>query len=89
MDITFDPKKNETNILKRGLSFDLVKDFDFQTALFWFDNRKNYPEARICALGFVGHRVYSLVFSKTDKGIRVISFRKANKREVNRYEQKT
>jgi uncharacterized DUF497 family protein len=38
-------------------------------------------------LSFV--RVHVLVFSETDIGIRVIRFRKANSREVKRYEQKT
>ena len=33
--------------------------------------------------------LYALVFVETVKGIRVISFRKANKREVRRYEQAT
>ena len=44
---------------------------------------------RISALGLVAGRLHALVFSETTKGIRVISFRKANKREVKRYEQET
>jgi len=55
----------------------------------WIDVRKPYPEPRICALGLLDDRVHVLVFSETDIGIRVISFRKANSREVKRYEQKT
>jgi uncharacterized DUF497 family protein len=38
------------------------------------------------ALGLLEGRVHSLVFAETSKGIRVISFRKANSREVKRYE---
>lgn len=33
-------------------------------------------------LGLIGERVHALVFTETPKGIRFISFRKANKREV-------
>ena len=33
MGITYDPAKNERNIRERGLSFERVADFDFQTAL--------------------------------------------------------
>ena len=88
MEITYDPQKNALNIEARGLSFERVCDFDFQSALIWIDARKAYPEIRLSALGYLDGRLHSLVFSETENGIRVISFRKANKREVNRYEQK-
>ena len=87
MKISFDPIKNERNIQARGLSFERVTEFDFEGALLWIDSRKIYPELRISALGLLGGRVHSLVFSETADGIRVISLRKANKREVKRYEQ--
>ena len=34
MEVTFDPAKNDRNIRERGLSFELVAYFDFETALF-------------------------------------------------------
>ena len=37
----------------------------------------------------VAGRVHAVVFTETATGIRVISFRKANNREVKRYEQAT
>ena len=89
MEIEYDPAKNEKNIRSRGLSFELVSDFDFETAILWIDSRKVYPEMRISALGLLNGRVHALVFAETTNGIRVISFRKANKREVKRYEQET
>ena len=89
MQITFDPAKNLRNIAERGLSFELAGEFNFDTAVIWIDGRKVYPEVRISALGLVAGRVHSLVFSETTQGIRVISFRKANKREAKRYEQDT
>lgn len=88
-EISFDPVKNERNIADRDLSFAQAANFDFSSALFWFDTRKRYPEQRIAALGLLEGRVHSLVFVETDTGIRVISFRKANPREVKRYEQET
>lgn len=87
MEISFDPVKNERNVAARGLSFERAVDFEFETAVIWIDARKAYPEVRISALGLLAGRVHSLVFSETPEGIRVISFRKANKREVKRYEQ--
>jgi uncharacterized DUF497 family protein len=89
MHIEFDANKNQTNIRDRGLSFELAKQFDFDSALIWQDKRKPYPEVRFTALGLLDGRIHSLVFSETAKGIRIISFRKANKREVKRYEQET
>jgi uncharacterized protein len=88
MEITYDRSKNSQNILERNLSFDQVVNFDFETANFTIDKRKNYGEIRRCAIGFLGNRLHALVFTETPKGIRVISFRKANKREITIYEQK-
>ncbi|MFA7532653.1 MAG: BrnT family toxin [Castellaniella sp.] len=87
MKIEFDPQKSDTNVQERGLSFALVEQFDFETALFKIDDRHDYGEVRIRALGRIGDRVHALVFKETQIGIRVISLRKANRREVRIYEQ--
>lgn len=88
-EISFDTAKNQRNNTERDLSFEQAVDFDFTSALFWLDTRKSYPEQRMGALGLLSGRVHSLVFAETGTGIRVISFRKANSREVKRYEQET
>ncbi len=82
MEIEFNLLENARNIDERGLSFEQVREFDFETALYVVDDRHDYGETRIRALGFVGPRLHVLVFVEVPKGIRVISFRKANKREV-------
>jgi len=52
----------------------------------WFpDTRQAYGEARYIALGYLDRRLHVLCFTETETGIRVISFRKANEREANRY----
>ena len=35
MHIEFDANKNDINIRDRGLSFELVESFDFDSALIW------------------------------------------------------
>lgn len=85
--VEFAEAKNERNIRDRGLSFERAAEFEFETALFRIDDRRNYGETRIRALGMLGGRLHALVFVETMKGIRVISFRRANAREVKRYEQ--
>jgi uncharacterized DUF497 family protein len=89
VEISYDDAKNERNIRERGLSFERAVEFNFQTAQIAQDLRHPYPERRYLALGFVGVRLHMLVFAETATGIRVISFRKANKREVKRYEKAT
>lgn len=87
MEVSFDPAKNERNIRERGLSFALAGQLDFETALFQPDTRRDYGEHRVRVLGRLKGRVHALVFVETPGGIRVISFRKANAREVRIYEQ--
>ena len=86
MDIKYDTKKNERNIAERGLSFDRVAEFNFETALTIVDNRNPYGEVRYVSLGYLADRLHVLCFVEIDTGIRVISFRKANSREVKHYE---
>lgn len=85
MRISFDPAKNERNIRERGLSFESAVDFDFASALVIVDDRQDYGETRYVALGWLAERLHVLCFAETAGGIRVISFRKANAREVARY----
>lgn len=89
MQISFDPVKNASNIALRGLSFERAAEIDFRTAVFTVDGRHDYGETRRRALGFLDGRLHALVFVETAEGIRVISFRKANKREVRWYEKTT
>jgi len=55
MEITYDQSKNLHNIQNRNLPFDRAREFDFETALFSIDKRKNYGEIRRCALGYLGN----------------------------------
>jgi uncharacterized DUF497 family protein len=83
--IIFDPAKNARNVRERGLSFERVEDFDFGTAAFKIDDRRDYGEARIRALGFLDGKLHLLVFTERGEDLRVISLRRANRAEVRRY----
>ena len=85
MHIEFDPAKNDLNVRRRGLSFESAAEFAFDTALVYVDQRRDYGETRYVALGLLGSRLHVLCFTEVEPGIRVISFRKANSREVSRY----
>lgn len=81
MKVDYEPEKNDLNIEKHGVSFERVYKFRFDTCIRQVDERKDYSETRINALGYLGKRIYILTYVKRDKTIRVISFRQANKRE--------
>lgn len=87
MAITYDPGKNERNIAERGISFDRASEFEWSGALVVEDTRKDYREARFQALGFIEGRLHMLVFTPRAGDTHVMSLRKANKREVKRYER--
>lgn len=89
MKVTFDPAKDVVNQTKHGVSLAAAKDFEWESAIEWSDERRDYAEARSLALGYIGLRVMVMVFvdrppdNPTER--RVISLRKANSREVKRY----
>ena len=83
VEITFDSAKNERNIRERGLSFELAAEFDFENAVTHVEQRGS--ESRIVSVGYLGNRLHVLCYLETARGIRVISFRKANRREAEKY----
>jgi uncharacterized DUF497 family protein len=85
MEITYDPAKNIANIELRGLSFDRVAELDWSSAVILEDTRKFYGERRYRVFGYIEDRLYAMVFTPRGTAVHVISFRKANRREVNRY----
>jgi len=85
MAITFDNEKSTKNIAERGLSFELVERLEWGTALVKEDDRKDYGEVRLRIFAFLEERLYVAVVTPRGNDLRVISFRKANKREVKQY----
>lgn len=85
MEITYDPAKNAANVALRGLSFDQVAELDWSSAVILEDTRMAYGERRYRVFGYIGERLYAVVFTPRRTAVHVISFRKANRREVNRY----
>jgi hypothetical protein len=86
MKIEFDPAKDARNIELRGISFEEAARFEWEGALVVQDTRQDYGEPRFRALGYIGNRLHALVFTPREGGMRVISLRKANNREVLPYE---
>lgn len=87
MKIDFDAMKNQRNVELRGLDFSLAAQFDFEHALEVQQDVDN--EIRYLALGYIGSRLHALVYTMRGETVRIISLRKANKREVKHYEKAT
>lgn len=85
MKIDFDPVKSQRNVEQRGISFDVAERFDFDNALEVEQNING--EIRYFALGLIDDRLHALVYTLRGEVVRIISLRKANKREVRHYEQ--
>lgn len=83
--ITWDETKRAANLAKHGVDFPAVASFEWETALHMQDDRFEYGETRFVAVGFIGPRLHVLVYAAPGADLRVISLRKANKREIANY----
>lgn len=89
MRFEWDEAKNDSNVRKHGIDFtDAPEVFEYPM-LTWLDTQSNYGEDRWCAIGMTGGHVVKLVFTERGDGeiMRVISLRKANKHERQRYQE--
>jgi uncharacterized protein len=85
----WDEFKRKQNLLKHGMDLASVYDFDWTTAFRSPDGRQEYGEMRYVALGHIGSRLHVCVYTMRRRKVRIISLRKANKREEKFYEEKT
>ena len=83
----WDEEKRIDNLAKHAVDIVDVIDFEWDTALVVEDGRRTYGEPRYIAYGMLGIRLMVLVFTPRGEAVRIISFRKANKREEMRYGQ--
>ncbi|MEM6728351.1 MAG: BrnT family toxin [Pseudomonadota bacterium] len=67
------------------MGFEVIAGFDWQAARIRQDTRRDYGEPRYQALGMIDQRLYLCVFTLRDGQRRIISLRKANRREVRSY----
>jgi len=83
MRLIFDPAKNASNIDKHGVSLADAEKLEWDVLLVTPDTRHDYGELRYIGYSFIGDRLYCVVYTDRADSRRVISLRKANKREVN------
>ncbi|MDE2938763.1 MAG: BrnT family toxin [Chloroflexota bacterium] len=85
MEYEWDEGKRLSNQVKHGVDFSEVAGFEWDTAVIQSSPRGG--ELRHAALGFIGERLHYLVFTIRGNNRRIVSLRKANQRELRRYER--
>ena len=87
MRIEFDPAKDSANQTKHGVSLALAEELDWDAALVWIDDRFENDEWRMIALAPKTEILYYMAFVDRGEVRRIISLRRANRREVKHYVQ--
>lgn len=86
MQFEWDESKNQINIEKHGLSFEIAKILFEDELIVIPDLRNDYNEPRFIGYGKIDNRLVVVVFTeRLPDIIRIISFRKANNREQKIY----
>jgi uncharacterized DUF497 family protein len=83
----WDEAKRQSNIAKHGVDFVVAEGFEWDVAFIMTSQSANEP--RLVAVAPISLRLHVLVFSIETRTVRIISLRKANKREVKLYAAQT
>ncbi|MCG8510508.1 MAG: BrnT family toxin [Rhodospirillales bacterium] len=75
----WDESKRAANRKKHGVDFSEADRFDWETALVAEDD--SHDERRYIAIGFIGGVLHVMVFTERGEQVRIISLRKATRRE--------
>jgi uncharacterized DUF497 family protein len=81
----WDEEKARSNLRKHGVDFGDVQYFEFETAIDWLADQSIYGEDRIVAVGVLRSKIHTLVYTLRGTSIRVISLRRASRKEANDY----
>ena len=83
MPYEWDESKRISNQEKHDVDFEEMEDFDWDTAL--IIPMAGYDESRSIAIGSIGARLHTVVFTERGENTRIISLRKASRRESRDY----
>jgi uncharacterized DUF497 family protein len=81
----WDEAKRRANVRKHGVDFAEMTRFDWSTHTSRPDARRTYGEERLCLLGLIDGRIHAVVVTRRRDRLRIISLRKANRREVSEW----
>jgi uncharacterized DUF497 family protein len=81
----WDETKRASNLAKHGLDFNEIARLDWGACVTGPDTRNDYGEARLIAVGPMDGRICAVVYTQRGSMRRIISLRKANRREQAAY----
>jgi len=87
MNIEFDSAKEAVNIAKHDISLRAARALLLAPHKVEIDDRHDYEEDRLIATGKIAGRLYVCVYTMRGQIYRIISLRKANRREINDYRE--
>ncbi|MBL4711337.1 MAG: BrnT family toxin [Gammaproteobacteria bacterium] len=88
MKFEWDEKKNKANIKNHGIDFKDIEEFFNHPMLNRIDDRDDYDEERWIGIGLLLEIVGVVIYTERVGNVtRIISARKATKREVKGYEK--
>jgi uncharacterized DUF497 family protein len=85
MRIEYDSGKSRRNTERRGISFTAAKELLSGPHATRQDTRRDYGEPRVIAYGLIGGRMHVCVYTLRGGAHRIISLRRANRREIDAY----
>ena len=83
----WDDDKRTLKLAKHGVNFDLARLFYWDVAIVETDQRSDYGELRFSAKGPINGRLHVMIYVIRSDSVRIISLRKANRRERRNYER--
>jgi uncharacterized protein len=87
MDFEWDEAKNQSNLAKHGVGFDVAYGFDWDNAGYRLDDRFDYGEQRMLAYG-IGQdgESYVVAFTIRNDTYRIISVRRFGRKDHRFYD---
>ena len=86
MEITYDPAKRTKTLAERGLDFEDAVHVFAGATITLEDDRRDYGETRYQTYGWLNERLVALVWTPRGEARHIISMRKANEREQEKFE---
>jgi uncharacterized DUF497 family protein len=85
--LTWDPAKRTKNLARHGLDFARCEEVFAGQTIEFEDDRMDYGERRVVTLGFLDTNLVAIVSTERGPDTRIISMRRATRRERKIYEE--
>lgn len=86
MEIEFDQDKSDRTKAERGFDFDFAARVFLGRTISFQDERHDYGEVRMVAIGEIDGKLYKVVYTDRDEVRRIISANRASRQERRRWQ---